>query len=175
MTFDNLDKIFSIQDISADKVIIKVNADSPLTVAEYPFIKKQYQYITVTRGEKHILVIVKEDGDTFSFHWGNGGYTIIGEELEMLKNAVIQFIEENDIILDYDGSPINEVTIYFNHNFNLQQLNLDNTKYWSKTAKSFEEMRDEVKKFVVADAWEKGKARTGIDIWTAKTFKVSVK
>ena len=39
MTFDNLDRIFSIQDVSADKVIIKVNADSPLTVAEYPFIK----------------------------------------------------------------------------------------------------------------------------------------
>ena len=175
MTFDNLDRIFSIQDVSADKVIIKVNADSPLTVAEYPFIKKQYQYITVTRGEKHILVVVKEDGDTFSFWWGKGGHTLISEETEMLRRAVVQFIKENDIILEYDGGKIDNVTIYFNDNFNQWQLNLGDTHYWSKTAKSFEDMRDEATKFVVADSWEKDVAKTGIDIWTAINFKVSIK
>ena len=172
---DNLDRIFSIQEVSTDKVIIRVHADSPLTVAEFPFIKKQWQYITVTRGKKHILVVVKEDGDTFSFWWGKDGHTLISEETEMLRRAVIQFIKENDIILEYDGGKIDNVTIYFNDNFNQWQLNLGDTHYWSKTAKSFEDMAQEVRKFVVAEKWEKAIAQTGIDVWKAHNFKVTLK
>lgn len=96
---NSLDKIFSIQDVSTDKVIIKVHADTPLTVAEYPFVASNYEYITVTRkGGKYgsyILTVVKDDGKTFDFCWGYNGHTLISESLEMLKKAVVKFIKNN--------------------------------------------------------------------------------
>ena len=179
-TFDNLDRIFSLQEVSDNKVIIKVTADNPLTVAQYPFIQKQFAYITVTRGAEHIFTIVYEDGHTWSFHWGRSGYTVISEETNMLKWAVNQFIKENDIVLDYDGGSVYEASIFYNDNFDKWELalyitNSDNCYIYSDTAKDAESMIEECKKYITAEEWEYGKAQTGIDHWVAKNFKILLK
>lgn len=178
--FDNLDRIFSLQEVSDSKVIIKVNGDSPLTIAQYPFIEKQFAYITVTRGKEHILTIVYEDGHTWSFHWGRSGHTLISEEVDMLKWAVKQFIQENDIVLDYDGGSVYDATIFYNDNFDKWELVLyimksENCFIYSDTARDAQSMIEECKKYVLAEKWEKGKAQTGIDHWVAKNFKVLLK
>lgn len=175
---NSLDKVFSIQDVSTDKVIIKVHADTPLTVAEYPFVASNYEYITVTRGVKHILTVVKDDGKTFDFCWGDGGYTLISDSLEKLKEAVIKFIEDNGIMLDYDGFIIDKPMIYYNHNYKKWQFTLystlrDDAFYWSDTATDFESMKKECEKFIKADNWEKGVGMTGIDHWTAKNYTLT--
>ena len=179
MKFDNLDRIFQIQDTTDTMVIIKVTADNPLLIAQFPFVQKNYAYITVTRGEDHNLTVVYEDGHTFSFHWGHSGYTLVDETCDMLHWAVEQFIEESDILLSYDGGKVSSVCIYYNSNFGKWQLTLEvfggsNGYYWSSTATDAESMIKECQKFVTAD-WEKGKAITGIDIWNGKNFKLHLK
>ena len=81
----NLNEIFKLVSADEDKVVIEVLADSPLKVAMFPFVSSEYNYITITRGCKHVLTVIKKDGKTFSFHFGDGGYTLISESLEELK------------------------------------------------------------------------------------------
>ena len=177
-TFDNLDRIFSLQEVSDSKVIIKVNADSPLTIAQYPFIEKQFAYITVTRGKDHNLVIVYDDGHTWSFRWGLSGETIIDDTTFMLRVAVCQFIEENNILFGYSGGSIYEAKIFYSKSYGwglgLWIKNGDDCCIWSKTANDAESMIEECKKYIVAEEWEYIKARDpiGRDEWVAKNFKI---
>ena len=176
-TYD-LDNIFSIADVDDNQVIIKVHADSPLKVAQYPFISGEYEYITVTRGKSHLLKIIYKDGNSFSFHWGGGSSTMIDEELKELKQQVVLFIEQNYIFLDYSGEPITKIEIWFNSNVHLWQVSLEptNSYYWSHTASSVDDMIKEVEPFgIFAEKWEKSVAQTGIDVWTAVNPKLSIK
>ena len=45
-TFDNLDRVFYLKDVSFDKVIIKAIGDSSLYINEYPFLDSHYDYFT---------------------------------------------------------------------------------------------------------------------------------
>lgn len=162
----NLNDIFEIANVDSNQIIIKVNADSTLKVAQFPFVSMEYDYITVTRGNKHILTIIEKDGSTFDFHWGYGGYTLISEGLERLKKAVVQFINESDIFFEWKGETPKSATIYFNSNYRKWQLTIDGSHYWSDTAKSVNEMIRECRKFVISD-WTQDIAQTGITIWKA--------
>lgn len=102
----NLDEIFTLYSDDEDQAIIKVNANSPLMVARYPFVSGEYEYITVTKSDTHILTIVKKDGSKTSFHWGAGGCTCISESLRELKTQVQKFLTDSRVDM---GSPY-----YFN-------------------------------------------------------------
>lgn len=162
----NLNNIFEIVDVDSNQIVIKVNADSTLKVAQFPFVSMEYDYITVTRGNKHILTIIKKDGSTFDFHWGYGGHTLISEGLERLKKSVMQFINESDILFEWKGKTSKSATIYFNSNYRKWQLTIDDAHYWSDTATSVNEMIRECRKFVISD-WTQDIAPTGITIWKA--------
>lgn len=100
MAYD-LSKVMKIVDRNSDRVVIKVNADDPLTTAMYPFIPGNTAYITVTLGDNHVLTVVKKDNSTFSFHWGLGGHTLISESLEQLRKEVVKFLKIEGIYLNY--------------------------------------------------------------------------
>ena len=171
----NLDKVFQIEEESDDQVIVKViNNDNPLTIAKYPFIDGNMAYITVTRGNDHVLTVVNKNGKTFSFHWGDGGYTLISEGLERLKRAVVQFIErENHILLERSGWDIKEAHIFYNNNYKKWQLTLEgggrnSAHWWSSTATCFEDMADEAVPFLHGTCdWIPYRAATGIQCWKA--------
>ena len=170
----NLQKVFSLVEETPEQVIIKVLADDPLTIARYPFVDSEMAYITVTRGEEHILTVVKKDGKTYSFHWGSSGYTLISENMEELKKAVIEYIQDDVyILLERTGWEIAEAKIYYNDYYRKWQLTLEGkgsrqcAHWWSKTAESFEEMAAEVIPYVRACGWEPRIAVTGIQTWKA--------
>lgn len=173
--YPNLTDIFELEDVDYNQVVIKVKADTPLKVAKFPFVSGNYEYITVTRGGNHILTVIHKDGHTFSFSWGNGGYTLISDELKLLKRNILAFIENNDIIIAYDGSPVTKASIYYNDSFKCWQLSLDGQgNYWNHEVNSAEEMIEYCKRFVTAK-WEFGKAQTGIDIWRTIEPKFALK
>lgn len=119
-----LEKIFELEQATPKQVILKVKRVNNLTIAMFPFIQSTYDYITVTRGEDHILTVIKKDGTTFSFHWGNNGHTLISENTERLKTNVCDFIENYcDILLDWDcASAPTDITILMNEYFNTWQF-----------------------------------------------------
>ena len=148
-----------------------------MTVAKHPYVSAEWDYITVTRGKEHVLTVIKNEGSTFNFHWGESGYTLISEGLKKLKLAVIDYLEkENYILLDWDDGKVNQVSICYNGNFESWQLKLEGYRYGStirafardKKIRSVEEMIEYAKNFVNAKGWEKIKAETGIDLWKAK-------
>lgn len=166
--YPNLSDIFEIEECDYNRVILKVKVETPLKVAQYPFLSRDWLYITITRGRSHILTIVKTDGTTFGFKWGYDGYTLICDNLELLKTNAVAFIQnDNAILLDYTGGTPKEINIYYNSNFNAWQLSIDTVIFRNKDVKSANEMIKYCEKFVKAD-WEKGIAQTGIDIWRAK-------
>lgn len=92
--------VFELVENNDNLVVLKVKADDNLTIALNPYVNATYDYISVTKGKDHILTIIKKDGTSFSFHWGYGGYTLISEDLELLRKRVVEFIKLNGISLD---------------------------------------------------------------------------
>ena len=171
-----LKKIFEIVSNNSEQVVLKVNADDPLTVAMNPYVSGNYAYITVTKGTEHILTVTKKDGSTFSFHWGDSGYTLISENLERLRKEVIKFIEHEGILLGWNTDELpTEISIFYNSNYKSWQFTARGNKvqayYWSDYASSWEEMANEVYRFFPrfkACCWGHDTAVTGIDIWKLK-------
>ena len=169
--YKNLGKIFAIKEADENQIIIKCNAEDTLTIAQYPFMEKDYDYITVTRGDEHILTIIYKDGHTYSFHWGTKGYTLIDHNSEELRKAVVQFIEENDYILGLScfDDPYRSVIYPRSENPRLWQLSLDYIGHPNanvfREAKDLNEAIDAFKPFIEADSWNKDVAMTGITIY----------
>ena len=167
----DLSKVLEIKEISKKQVIIKVNAKDPLTVARYPFLNSEMAYITVTRGDEHVFTVTKENGKTWSFHFGKSGYTLIDESTETLKRNVMQFIKDNDIAIKYSEGTPTKATVYYNSNLRKWQLSVDTTTgcfiHWSDTAKNLDEALESFKGFVTSPNWNERKAVTGITIWDA--------
>ena len=143
----NLNEIFKLVSADEDKVIIEVLADSPLKVAMFPFVSSEYNYITVTRGRNHILTVIKKDGKTFSFDFGDNGHTLISDSLKELKKFVLKFISDSGVLIEWNGWNIRRVVIYYNSSYKKWQLTLEGERktnygfrsndafYWSTTAK----------------------------------------
>ena len=169
--------VFELVENTPKQVVIKVNADDPLTVARHPYVSGDYAYITVTKGDKHVMTIIKKDSKTFSFHWGSGGYTLISENLERLRTEVCKFIRKNYIMLEWIGeNKPSEMNIFYNSNFHSWELtarNNDNrgTACWFSDGASWRDVANEATMlFPDCDirAWHKGIAQTGIDVWRAE-------
>ena len=175
----NLNEIFKFVSADEDKVIIEVIADSPLKVAMFPFVSSEYNYITVTRGRNHTLTVIYKNGKTFSFNFGDSGYTLISDSLKELKKHVLKFISDNGVLIEWNGWEIKEVHIYYNSNYKKWQLTFEGKRksnygfgicdafYWSFNANNVDEMIEECTKFVIAKSWESYKAVTGITVWKA--------
>lgn len=153
-----------------DKVVIKVNAKDPLTVALNPEFNANMAYITVTKGEKHIMTIIRDDGTSWSFHWGGYSTTMISDSVLAMKNKVIAFIRENGIAYGLTGEPT-KATICYNHNFKSWQLTLEHGReedhIWYKDAANETDMIVYARKFINVEGWGQRKAQTGIKVWEA--------
>ena len=168
---------FEVYERTPKQVIIRVLAKDSLTVAKYPYVSAEWDYITVTRGTEHILTVIKQNGSKFDFHWGERGYTLISDGLQELKKAVIAFLEQDQhILLDWDDGRVNEASICYNRNFTAWQLTLRGNRdgrqiraiVRDKSAKSIEDMISFAKNYVKVKDWKHGIAQTGIDIWEAE-------
>lgn len=164
-----MNKVFELVKKTNDYVVIKVNAEDNLTIAMNPYVSREYDYITITRGNNHLLTVVKKDGKTFSFSWGSNGYTFINEELKLLKSKVIEFIESECFIpYELNTDRINKATVYFNQNFNKWQLTLNDKSYIRpNNVNSFDDIIDYASNYIKADSWKERTAVTGIKVWDA--------
>lgn len=96
-----MEHVLELQEVTSEQVIIKVNANDPLTVAKNPWVSLDEAYYTITRGKNHIFTVVKKDGRTWSFHWGYDGYTLISKSVEQMRIKVVQFIRDNGIDIEH--------------------------------------------------------------------------
>ena len=167
-------EVFEIVSIDKEQIVLKVNAEDNLTVALHPYISREYDYITVTRGDDHILTVIKKDGSTFSFHWGTSGYTLVDENLTRLKREVVKFIDSQYILLEMKGEPIKKVTIFYNKNYKKWQATFNSSGYfWDEDATNENEMMIKANEIYAKNGgtkplvWGHAIAVTGIDVWEA--------
>lgn len=163
----DLNEVFKLVEVTAEQVTIEVTGKDLLTIAKHPYISGDMAYITITRGKNHVFTIIYNNGMTWDFNFGKSGYTLISEGTERLKRKVLQFIEDNSIILDYMGQELSTATIYYNSNLNKWQLALGCCNTWSNEAFSFEEAREAFKCYVEAESWKEDKAPTGFTVYRA--------
>lgn len=173
----NLNKVFFLQEADENQAIIKVNATDSLTVAKYPFISSDYAYLTVTRGKDHNFTIIKQNGQTFSFHFGESGHTLISENLQELKVQAMKFLSDNGIIMDYDGkTPVGRATIYFNPNFHRYQLTLYTPGdafiacVRAPEATDLESAKEYFERFIQSDNWKSYSSSASKDAVETKNF-----
>lgn len=170
------ERVFQLHSVTSNKVILKVNVNDTLTMAEFPFLKMTYDYITVTRGANHTLTVIQKDGTSFDFDWGKGGYTLISDNMKKLKQAVICFIEDYcSILLDWDTMSLpTKITIFYNDYFKQWSFHAETRHadviYRSDWAEDMFDMDTEVRRFFpdldIKD-WRQSIAVTGITIWEA--------
>ena len=117
--------VFELVENTKEQVIIKVNTKTPLEVAKHPYLSAEYEYITVTKGRNHIFTIIYKNGNTQNFDFEESGYTLISDTMTLLKTKIIEFIENNGIMIDVNTceKPI-EACIYYNSNFENWQATL---------------------------------------------------
>ena len=171
--------IFTLEEVNKDLIVIKVNCDNNLTAAKNPPIDMTYDYISITRGKDHIFDVIRKDGTSFNFHFGDSGRTCIDKSTELLKNKVLSFLEEKNILIGYEHQPLVKATIYYNRSYDKWQLTMEGKSRasvccWSKTATCADDLIKECKPLVEAQKWEKGKAQTGIEIWSAVSPKFNI-
>lgn len=173
---ENLEQVFTLVEATPGQVVLKVLVNDPLIVAKFPFVSMDMAYITVTRGKNHTLTVVKKDGKTWGFDWGENGHTLISDNTERLKKAAVEYIEDYmHILLEAGSWRVKEATIFYNKYFKKWQLTLEGrdhngyhqAHWWSKTAESYEEMAVEVIPYIHACGWEEDVAQTGIRTWKA--------
>lgn len=96
-----MENVLELQEVTNEQVIVKVNANDPLTVAKNPWVSSDEAYYTITRGKNHMFTVVKKDGKTWSFRWGYDGYTLIADSVEQMRIKVVQFIRDNGIDIEH--------------------------------------------------------------------------
>lgn len=172
--------IFTLEETDNEVIVLKVNCNSPLEAARNPYVDMNTEYVSLTRGEDHILNVVRSDGSAWNFHFGKSGHTLISENTKLLKDKVLSYLHDRHILIDYTGEKFRNATIFYNDNYDKWVLRLDTVGgksigYESNTAVSAKEMIEECKVFVEAGKWNLGKAETGIGIWKADNpvFKVT--
>lgn len=163
-----MEKVLAIAEVTNELVIVKVNANDPLTVARHPYLSSDMEYITVTRGSNHIFTVINKDGKTWDFYFGSNGHTLIGESTALLKNKVMQFIKDNDIIISYCGDTPRKAKVYYNSSYRKWQLTIECCcMCWAdESIKTIEEAMNYFSRFVKAK-WMHKIAITGIDVWEA--------
>ena len=163
------------------QVVLQNTAKTGLDVALHPYVSTDIDYITVTKGDNHDCTVINTNGNTFNFHWGKNGRTLVSENIEMLKRAVTNYISSQGIALDVCTTmQPNKATIYFNDSFNKWQatLSFPNTKkkqcYWSKTSTNQYDMLEEIKDIFNNTFSELNHdiAQTGIDVWKCSADRV---
>lgn len=118
-----MNKLFSLVEHNATQVILKVKDLSNLELAQHPEIEKTYDCITLIKGKNKTLIIRNKDGSSFSFSWGERGYDLISERLEMLKRSVIDYVQnELHIIIEVNGWTPATVDALYNPYYNKYEL-----------------------------------------------------
>lgn len=158
----DMTKVFKIEEVTNNQVIVEVSAKDPLTVARYPFLNSQMKYITITRGGQHICTVVNENGTTWSWEFGDRGYTLVSDSVEELEKNLLEFIKSHDIAIEYAGGSPKSACIFYNHNYNKWQLLIDvqggpksDFYVWATSANSIETAIEAFKGFVTSDNWKR--------------------
>ena len=170
-------EIFKLIENNEKLVIVQNLASTTLDVARHPYINLTMDYFTITKGKDHVFTIIKKDGDSWSFDFGQSSYTMITGNIENLKNAVLNFLETQGICVDVcTTAKPNKATIYYNNYFEAWQANLKfpncegEQNYWSKTATNQTETLKEIKKIFNKKFSDLryAVAQTGIDTWISE-------
>lgn len=109
-----MNKVFELVSNSNEQVVLKVLADDPLVVAMCPYVSGDMAYITVTKGENHVMTVINKNAKRWSFDWGTSGYTLISSSTERLKKEVLKYIDSLNISIEYQGQPVHQVNVYYN-------------------------------------------------------------
>ncbi len=90
-------EMFKLKEYNNEFVIIENLAKTSLDVARHSYLTAQMDYF-VFYPERERLVIVYEDGKTWTINWG-GSLSLVGDEIWELRNKLVQFILSEGINL----------------------------------------------------------------------------
>ena len=148
-----MNKVFELVSNSNEQVVLKVLADDPLVVAMCPYVSGDMAYITVTKGENHVLTVINKNAKRWSFDWGTSGYTLISSNTERLKKEVLKYIDGLNISIEYQGQPVRQVNVYYNDWYKKWEISITpelgpHIAHFSEKAKCLEDIMAEAEAII---------------------------
>lgn len=146
----DLEDVFSIYDVDENQIIIRVDCKNALKVATYPFLKIEWEYITITRGRGNIVKVVNKDGSSFMFKLEEPDTA----ELKELREQLLIFIREQFILLQYTGYNVRRASI-FRNKYDDFWIEIGSVEWKCRYANTIEEAIQEAKNWgLTADRWD---------------------
>ena len=168
--------VLELVHVDNSKVVVKFKELSNFDKALNPWVLPNADYITITRGKRHIMTVITKDGKSWSINWGEGGVTMISDSLLESRRQIVSFIEKECLIpidLTISNDEITEASVFYNQWFTSWQVQLRGEGYgqeaniWDRSCNNEYDAIDLANKFIGVHTWRKGTAQTGIDIWRA--------
>ena len=118
--------IVDIQNNDLSSITLKVKEDKEIDLINLGFNPK-LEYIYLSKGKRHTMKFIDKDMNSTSFDFGDGGYTLISNNLQDQKQKVLNCITDDFGITYYGERKDLEKTSYINSldskiglHFNLQ-------------------------------------------------------
>lgn len=84
---------FKIVKNSKEVVLIEVIFEDDIDSMSNSGFSGKEKFIKITKGKNHTITLYNDDKKSYcSFNFGEGGYTLISKELEVLKKKVLRFL-----------------------------------------------------------------------------------
>ena len=96
-------------------VILKVKPDKKTELIALGYFDLQDNMYRLTKGNKHICTVFRNDNTSYSWEWGEGGHTIVSDELSKKGKLIEECITEDfDIYIGNDLQKIQD-TLYIKY------------------------------------------------------------
>ena len=164
---------FTLAKNTEEMAILKVMAKTPWEIAQHPYLSSDYEYITMTKEEKNVFTIVKEDGTTSSF----SDKTIVDVSFDELRNKILETLKKYGIVINIPTMELpQKMEIYYYSDYKKWLVNLSfdggfpKQSIWLTEAKDEHEVCEVIEEIygIKFKPLTHGYAQTGIDIWKAE-------
>ena len=171
-----MNNVLELVHVDNNKVVVKFKELSNLEKAMNPWVLPNAEYITITRGKRHVMTVVTKDGGSWSISFGEGPMTMISDSLLESRRQIVSFIEKECLIpidLTIPNDKITQAKVFYNQWLNSWQVQLHGEGYgqevqiWDRNCNNEYDAINLANKFIGVRTWKKGIAQTGIDIWEA--------
>ena len=76
-------------------VILKVNKNAKIDLIKTGYFDGNEELIRYTKGRNHQITIFYDNNSTFSWGFGESGYTLVSEKVDRMKSLIVDCIEND--------------------------------------------------------------------------------
>lgn len=90
-------------------VVLKIKDNAKLDLIRLGYFNGNEDIIRLTKGKNHTCTIIEKDSKNYNWQWGDGGYTLVSDEMNQKGKLIEQcIVEDFDIYIGSNEKLIND-------------------------------------------------------------------